>query len=95
MSIPTANAFSTLAEFQISCNEGFRLQPPIAAPNATDVEDAINVVNENEIDEAFLQALGVIHHNPHLSFEAEMSDIPKNSPPSPLLTMRSRTLLTL
>ncbi|KMT17780.1 hypothetical protein BVRB_2g035260 [Beta vulgaris subsp. vulgaris] len=30
--------------------------------------------SDDDIDAAFLQALGVIHHNPHLSFDAEMSD---------------------
>ena len=74
--LPTTNAFATLAEFQISCDEGFCLQPPpveTLPPGHLDhVPDPTS--DDDDIDAAFLQALGVIHHNPHLSFDAEMSD---------------------
>ncbi|KMT00174.1 hypothetical protein BVRB_1g019920 [Beta vulgaris subsp. vulgaris] len=73
--ITTANAFATLAEFQISCDEGFCLQPPAAdLPSPGLLEQATDPIPDDDIDEAFLQALGVIHHNPHLSFDADMID---------------------
>lgn len=61
-SIPTSNAFATLAKFQIFCNEGFKLQPHIPFPSLGDNIEPDE--NEDDIDEAFMQALGVIHQNP-------------------------------
>ncbi|KMT07258.1 hypothetical protein BVRB_6g148910 [Beta vulgaris subsp. vulgaris] len=72
--VTTANAFATLAEFQISCDEGFQLHPPRADPPPAGAEDSLLALPEDDIDDAFLQALGVIHHNPQLSFDAEMTE---------------------
>ena len=79
-SLPTSNAFATLADFQMSCGEGFCLQPPVAEPPQAD--ETLSPLPEDYLDEAFLQALGVIHHNPQLAFDAEMTEClsPTSSP---------------
>lgn len=46
--------------------------PPLT--DTTKVFEDTTVSDAAEINEAFLNALGVIHHNPNISFDAEMTD---------------------
>lgn len=50
------------------------MHPPLADPSFAEADDHLSAPPDDDIDDAFLQALGVIHHNPQLSFDAEMTE---------------------
>lgn len=72
--IPTSNTFATLGEFQIASGEQINLNPPSAQglinPN---LASPLPANEEYALDDAFFNALVVIHHNPHIMFDAEMT----------------------
>lgn len=72
------NTFAFLAEFQINNNDGMQLNPPILSPTIMHHDLNVNEPND-EIDEEFLNALGIIHHNPNVLFDANMTEIPSSS----------------
>lgn len=71
-------AFSSVAEFQIYNYDGMQLNPPILSPTIMHHDLNVNEPND-EIDEEFLNALGIIHHNPNVLFDANMTEIPSSS----------------
>lgn len=69
-----ANAFTSLTDFQVNSEDGVHLHPqtldilPTPDPGYTNV-------TEDDLDDEFLTALGVIHHNDHITFDDEMTDL--------------------
>uniref|UniRef100_A0A803LN34 DUF4283 domain-containing protein n=1 Tax=Chenopodium quinoa TaxID=63459 RepID=A0A803LN34_CHEQI len=67
--VPISNAFASLGEFQVSTGEKITLNPPVP-------EKESFVDDEDDLDEAFFNALGVIHHSPEINFDADMTASP-------------------
>lgn len=66
----TANVFSALGEFQVT--SGARIDLNSGLSNTVILPDYSNN-EEADLDEDFIAALGIIHHNPNVNFDAEMS----------------------
>lgn len=69
----TAKKFQPNFEFHVAVAKRVPLNPPLST--STEAMDGNIASTDNvEIDEAFLNALEVLHHNPCISFDAEMTD---------------------
>lgn len=64
-----ANTFTALSDFQITSGERVALKPLLSADGTLPISPNLD---EEDIDEEFISALGTIHHNPHINFDANM-----------------------
>ncbi|KMT17832.1 hypothetical protein BVRB_2g033690 [Beta vulgaris subsp. vulgaris] len=71
--ISTANAFESLTEFQINAEDNVQLHPPLHSHPLPETE-ATPPLDEDDLDDEFLGALGVVHHNPNLLLDADMTE---------------------
>lgn len=68
--VPTSNIFSALGDFQVTSGAGIDLNPGLS--NTVVLPDS-SINEEADLEEDFIAALGIIHHNPNVNFDAEMS----------------------
>lgn len=66
--VPTSNVFTVLGDFHVTSGVGIDLNPEIS--NTVVLPDTSN---NDEEDEEFNATLGIIHHNPNVNFDADMS----------------------
>lgn len=76
--LPIPNAFNSLSEFQISGDNGIQLNPPATTLSLAQVDTSTipaSSDDDDDLDDDFIKALGVIHQAPLVGFDADMTKI--------------------
>lgn len=61
-------------EFQINAEDNVQLHPPLPSHPPPETE-ATPPLDEDDLDDEFLASLGVVHHNPNLLLDADMTEV--------------------